>query len=51
MGFWKKDEQAEFKAANPGLTKGMSDKQVEELMDDERAEQENMLGHDTTEDG
>lgn len=51
MGFWEKDELEEFKKANPKLTEGLSDSQIAELAEDERATQEGMLGRDFTEEG
>lgn len=44
MPFWKRDELEEFKKSNPKLTEGLTDKQVEELAEDERAEQDQQLG-------
>ncbi len=51
MGFWEKDELEEIRKANPEQTKGMSDRELAEWADDERATQEGMLGRDFTEEG
>ena len=44
--FWKKDEVDEFKKSNPELTEGLTDKQVADLAESERTEQEWELGND-----
>lgn len=47
MGFWKRDELKEIRAANPDQTAGMSDRQLAEWADRERAAQERALTEGT----
>lgn len=46
MGFWKRDELKEIRAANPGQTDGMNDQQLAKWAENERAAQERDLSEE-----